>query len=475
MSYLRITFFALAFLLCSSVLLAQFSGGSGTEEDPYQVATADELNNVRNYPTAHFIQTADLDLYVPPYSNALGWEPICTTDPFSGVYDGNGFKILYMYINNTTQPTLGLFGKIQNAQLRDITLQGFFILCDYAAGALVGISESSLILSCTVRGEISGLGQDIGGIAGRLLSGSTMQDCLAIVTLEGENYCGLLTGWANYSSIENCDAYGSVWGWDGLGGLVGDLVSTPLQECHAEVEITGHSAIGGLAGSAKISSVISNCSARCRLTGTAAIGGLVGSLVTGAQIVNCYSASEFVCDGTIGGIAGFLNDGQITASYWNSDLVQNTVNPYGEARTTVQMTYPYDANTYVGWDFAEIWHHDTDHSINSGYPFLDYPWVSIPSDAVPALSFRLNCYPNPFKINTNFEFELAKGGVPEFGIYNLKGQLVKKYSGSYFPAGKSTLTWNGLSDSGTKLASGIYFLRMNVSGKTLTQKLILMK
>lgn len=475
MSYLRITFVTLAFLVCSSVLLAQFSGGSGTEADPFQVATPNDLNNVRNYPTAHFIQTADIDLWVAPYYIAEGWNPICTTQPFSGVYDGGGFSILYLYISRTTQPTQGLFGKIENAQLRNITLQSFFFLCDSIAGGLVGISESSLISGCTVSGEISGLSQDVGGIAGRLLSGSTMQDCRAIVELDGGDNCGILSGWANFSSITNCDAYGSVWAGNNSGGLVGDLVGSTIQECHADVDITGWSAVGGLAGSAKLSSVISNCSAICNLTGTASLGGLVGSLVSGAQIVNCYSASEFVFDGTIGGIAGFLNEGQITASYWNSDLVLNTVNPYGEARTTAQMTYPYDENTYIGWDFNEIWQPDTDHLINAGYPFLDYPWVSIPSDTAPALPFSLSCYPNPFKSQTNFEFKLSKGGVPELGIYNLKGQLVKKYPSSYFPTGKSTLTWNGLSDSGTELASGIYFLRMKVQGITHTQKLILMK
>ena len=125
-SYLRITFITLAFLVCSSVLLAQFSGGSGTEADPFQVATPNDLNNVRNYPTAHFIQTADIDLWVAPYYIAEGWNPICTTQPFSGVYDGGGFTIYYLYISRV-QPTQGLFGKIKNAQLRNIRLQDFQI------------------------------------------------------------------------------------------------------------------------------------------------------------------------------------------------------------------------------------------------------------------------------------------------------------------------------------------------------------
>lgn len=46
---------------------APFAGGSGTEGDPWHVATATQLDSVRNYLSAHFIQTADIDLDVAPY------------------------------------------------------------------------------------------------------------------------------------------------------------------------------------------------------------------------------------------------------------------------------------------------------------------------------------------------------------------------------------------------------------------------
>ena len=35
---------------------AEFAGGDGTQSNPYQVATADQLNSVRNYLDKHFIQ-----------------------------------------------------------------------------------------------------------------------------------------------------------------------------------------------------------------------------------------------------------------------------------------------------------------------------------------------------------------------------------------------------------------------------------
>ena len=58
-----------------------FAGGTGTATDPWQIATAEQLNNVRNYlGPAHsdkfFVLNANIDLDVPPYNTGLGWEPI---------------------------------------------------------------------------------------------------------------------------------------------------------------------------------------------------------------------------------------------------------------------------------------------------------------------------------------------------------------------------------------------------------------
>ena len=43
----------------------EFAGGSGTQQDPYLVATADQLNNVRKYLDQHFKQIAHIDLSCP--------------------------------------------------------------------------------------------------------------------------------------------------------------------------------------------------------------------------------------------------------------------------------------------------------------------------------------------------------------------------------------------------------------------------
>ena len=49
-----------------SLCYAQFTGGDGSEANPYQVSSVAQLNSVRNYPGSHFVQTVDLDLNVEP-------------------------------------------------------------------------------------------------------------------------------------------------------------------------------------------------------------------------------------------------------------------------------------------------------------------------------------------------------------------------------------------------------------------------
>jgi len=73
---------------------ANFAGGSGTKEDPYLIATAQQLARVKDYLSGHFKLIADIDLNVAPYNRGKGWEPIGSGDePFTGSLDGNGKTI----------------------------------------------------------------------------------------------------------------------------------------------------------------------------------------------------------------------------------------------------------------------------------------------------------------------------------------------------------------------------------------------
>jgi len=100
---------------------AQYSGGSGTADDPYQIATAEDLMLLGDSPEdydKHFILTADIDLDpILPGRKVFRKAVIAPdTDPsiggfrgtyFTGVFDGNGQTISHLTIVGKSY--LGMF------------------------------------------------------------------------------------------------------------------------------------------------------------------------------------------------------------------------------------------------------------------------------------------------------------------------------------------------------------------------------
>ena len=96
-------FLLASFLGATLTMSAQsFAGGTGTAEDPYQVATAEQLQAVTDFTTSNFIQTADIDLY------GVAFNPIAT---FTGVYDGGG-HFIDNYTIESGSDGAGLFARL---------------------------------------------------------------------------------------------------------------------------------------------------------------------------------------------------------------------------------------------------------------------------------------------------------------------------------------------------------------------------
>ena len=114
---LRLAATALAVTLSLQDAHAQFAGGSGTSEDPYQIESAAQLDAVRTNLTLHFRQTADIDLGMAPWSESEGWVPVGTSAnaPFSGTLDGASYTIRNLTVNRPSTTYQGLFGYLNGA------------------------------------------------------------------------------------------------------------------------------------------------------------------------------------------------------------------------------------------------------------------------------------------------------------------------------------------------------------------------
>jgi hypothetical protein len=88
-------------------------------------------------------------------------------------------------------------------------------------------------------------------------------------------------------------------------------------------------------------------------------------------------------------------------------------------------------------------------------------------------------HPNPFNPETTISFDIPREDANdgEIGIYNLKGQKVKSFSAESYPEFvEGSVIWSGTDEVGKAVSSGIYFYKLELKGKTVkTKKMILMK
>lgn len=243
-----------------------FAYGSGIQDDPYLLANAHHLNNVRDDPDKHFRQITDIDL--SNYSDGNGWEPIGNTNnEFKGIFDGNGYEIRNLSFNGSSEPVVGLFGYVhEDGVINGITLKNIDISGSFFVGGLAGWNKGK-ISDCIVSGEVTGSGglyskDDLEDYLEDYLKDNLPEDLYDIIEqyvnnyfedFMGMNYVGGLAG-LNEGSLINCRFEdGKVTGETDLsivGGLAG-LNTDTIKDCKVgkmeEASISGGIA-GGLAG-----------------------------------------------------------------------------------------------------------------------------------------------------------------------------------------------------------------------------------
>ena len=84
-------------------------------------------------------------------------------------------------------------------------------------------------------------------------------------------------------------------------------------------------------------------------------------------------------------------------------------------------------------------------------------------------------FPNPFNPTTQIRFGLPSSSHVQLQILNTRGQLVRSILEESRPPGWYTVTWDGKNDGGREVASGIYLYVLEVEGKRLLKKLLLIR
>ena len=227
-----------------------FSGGSGTESDPYQIATAYDLRLLSeltndpdtsgSYYKCHYIQTNDIDLnnetFIPIGTRSEEYKGV----GFGGTYDGNYHTIEGLYVERNGMYN-GLFGWVYGGTIENLSVYGEINCpnisnCGGIAGE-IGDTSASLIQNCSFEGSVVGA-SSAGGIVGHSWKAGRIEKCYfnGVVTTTSATVgnCGgiigsMNNGWAEDltfagdSAIENCYSTGTLNCTAGIncGGIVG--------------------------------------------------------------------------------------------------------------------------------------------------------------------------------------------------------------------------------------------------------------
>ena len=343
-----------------AVAQRKYSGGTGELNNPYQIATAEELMLLGETPEdydKHFILTADIDLdpnlpgrkvfdkaVIAPDTNDVADDFQGTL--FTGVFNGNNHTISHLRIKGTGY--IGLFGQLGcPANVFDLGLEGVEVTGTECIGGLVGHNYGTISASYST-GTVNG-GEAVGG----------------------------LVGW-NSSSITMGHSIGSVSGTWYVGGLVGyNAHSGNIKASYSISTVDGSTYVGGLAGLNEIRATIMNSYSKSTITGDSWVGGLAGynggpdwgGGGTG-YISNSYSVSTISSAGEY--VSGFVGEnwGSIVSCFWSSDISGQ----FGGFSTLEMQT----ADTFLnaGWDLVGETENGSDDiwkiAEGLGYPRLSW-------------------------------------------------------------------------------------------------------
>ena len=314
---------------------AAFAGGTGTAEDPYQIANGAELaylassvNSGESYEEKNFVLTANIDL------NGLPWTPIANSFSdallggsdyrvFAGNFDGNGYTISNVSIGSEAAPleadVFGFFGategKISNLNLHTVSIHGIAKVASIGAvvgfaGGLVGSSGGS-IENC----HVTGLTMDM----------SAPSNVYAAAYWVG----GLVGALDGTQLINECSVSGGITekaGKGSIGGLIGELgkaakitYSRSNVTVNVKADSRGGANVGGFIGKGNgktdAETIIRNCYATGNVTGGAYTGGFAGGL-WGLNIKNCYASGNV--SQAAAAMASFVGTDASDSNYYGS-------------------------------------------------------------------------------------------------------------------------------------------------------------
>lgn len=447
-----LTSILLIVLFNSTNIKAQFAGGSGTEADPYQISTVEQLQEINNFLNKHFIQINDIDASETiAWNDSAGFEPIGgDLIQFTGHFNGNNYSISGLTINLPSNNYVGLFGYGKNAEFSNIVVKDVLINGASYVGGIVGFANPAIIRDSFVSGDLLSTGSYTGGIVGRIrLNPSSVESSHSIVhiTASGSDIGGL-AGFSG-TTIVNSSSKGEINGGNRTGGLVGWNNSGAIMKSFSNSIVIGKSEVGGLVGSngsdGSGNVEIINSYSTGNVNGDELVGGLLGRNWIDGGVKFSFSYGKVSGPLEIGGLLG-INAGAIVSSYWNQDSLEIGVGSGASdgviGLSTLQMKNDSAFYYMKELDFENTWlltegypalywedveaiplpNMEPPKSVNKIYPDIGADWIPIDTTFT-WNKVEADTYEVQISLNSNFETIILSELNIEDTTFTLSGEL----------------------------------------------------
>lgn len=349
MRKLLLSAFVLA--LCANTAKAIETDASGV----YQIATAQDLvdfaaivngrhSSITQNASASAVVTANIDMSGTSYT-PIG---ISDSNPYVGTFDGGNHTITLSSskVSSGNNNGTGLFGQAGTCRIQNITVAG-----------TVGVTGTT---------------QDVGGIVGRVPTGTaTITNCHNKANIGAHYKAGGIVGIVENGGtaiITNCTNSGSIKSsaaWCASGGIVGWVLGTgsvTLENCINTGSVSDPQNAGGLVGKAEAVITVKNCANIGTVSGNGTVGTLVGYFKSTTTIENCYNACTDTSHKFFGSIGSSASP-PITNCYdINGTCADNGVTAFTSAElTSGALCYNLNGGST---DNTVVWR----QTVGEGYP-----------------------------------------------------------------------------------------------------------
>ena len=366
--------FIISLFATISVSAQSFSGGSGTENDPFLIssradmeALATAVNNGNEFRNRHFLLTQDItDAVTTIIGHNLGFP----SRPFRGVFDGGGHTITVNI--STNQRYVGVFGFLTSATIKNLGVRGSIIRLNSSnpayVGGIVGFASAGVTISnCFNTAYITAVSSDyirVGGIVGEMRGAGSIANSYNTGNIS-----------ASGNGVSSGGIVGSSWTTAGSRTITNSYNT-------GNISASGNSSSGGIIGITGSSVTITNSYNTGNISvmpsGGGTVGGISGNLLSGGTIQNSFVSNSQITGGTAGRITGSLsgtrqNNYADNNSVFVNGIRVNSQNEFGIDGRDVNLANLQNQSwlqSNLGWDFDNIWAMSDVSSVHQGLPIL---------------------------------------------------------------------------------------------------------